>query len=73
MATKRGEWRRSGVNGDEAGVCIAKAGDEMTVSDGDEVGVYAANNAGAGTTAEQFAHTWAALWGEQECKPCWAY
>ena len=61
------------MNGDEAGVCIAKAGDEMTVSDGDEAGVYAANNAGASATAEQFAYTRAALWGERERKPCWAH
>jgi len=45
-------------------VCIAEAGDEMTVSDGDEAGVYAANNAGTSATAEQFACTQAALWGE---------
>ena len=45
------------MNGDKAGVCIAEAGDEMTVSDGDEAGVYAANNTGASTTAEQFART----------------
>ena len=36
----------------------------MTVCDSDEVGVYAANNTGAGATAEQFARTWAGLWGE---------
>jgi len=33
----------------------------MTVCDSDKVGVYAANNAGAGATAEQFACTWAVL------------
>jgi len=45
----------------------------MMVPDGDEAGVYAANNAGAGATAEQFARTQAALWGEREREPCWAH
>jgi len=39
-------------------------GDAMTLCDGDEVWVYTADNAGAGTTAEQPACTWAALWGK---------
>ena len=39
------------------GCVFPRWGDEMTVSDGDEAGVHAANNAGAGATTEQFACT----------------
>ena len=35
----------------------------MSMCDGGEARVYAADNAGAGATAEQ-ARTWAELWGE---------
>ena len=39
------------------GYTLPRQGDEMTVSDGNKAGVYAANNAGAGATAEQFTCT----------------
>ena len=39
-------------------------GNEMMIFDGNEARAYAADNAGAGATAGQFACTWAALWGE---------
>ena len=45
-------------------VTLPTRGDEMTIFDGDEARAYAADDAGAGTTAGQFACTWAALWGE---------
>ena len=45
-------------------VALPTRGDEMTIFDGDEARAYAADNAGAGATAGQFACTWAALWGE---------
>jgi len=46
------------------GCALPRWGNEMTVCDSDEVGVYAANNTGTGTTTEQFACTWAVLWGK---------
>jgi len=45
-------------------VALPTRGDEMTIFDGDNARAYAADNAGAGATAGQFACTWAALWGE---------
>ena len=53
---------------------IAGAGrDRMTVCDGDEARAHTADNAGTGTTAKQFACTWAALWGKWERESCWAH
>jgi len=45
-------------------VPLPRQGDAMTLCDGDKVWVYAGNNAGAHTTAEQLACTWAVLWGK---------
>jgi len=45
-------------------VALPTWGDEMMIFDGNEARAYAANNAGAGATAGQFACTWVALWGE---------
>jgi len=55
----------SGGDSDTRGP-VAGAGrcDAMTLCDGDEAWVYAADNAGAGITAEQPACTWAVLRGE---------
>jgi len=45
-------------------VLLLGRGDAMTLCNGNEVWVYMADNALAGTTAEQPACTWAALWGK---------
>jgi len=42
---------------------LPRQGDEMTTCDSNGARVYAANNTGASTTAEQLACMWAALWG----------
>ena len=42
---------------------LPRWGNKMTTCDSDRARVYAADNAGASTTAEQLACTWAALWG----------
>jgi len=42
-------------------VALQRRGDVMAVRDGDKARICAADNASAGTTAEQFACTWAAL------------
>jgi len=42
-------------------VALRRRGDATALRDGDKARICAADNAGAGTTAEQFARTWAAL------------
>jgi len=53
-------------------VALLRRGDAMAVCDGNNARMYAADDAGTGTTAEQFARTWAALWGS-ESGPCSAH
>ena len=53
-------------------VALLRRGDAMAVCDGDKARMDAADDASAGTIAEQFARTWAALWGS-ESGPCWAH
>jgi len=50
-------------------VTSLRQGDAMAVCDGDKARMYAVDNAGTGTTAEQFAHMWAAwaLLGPLKC------
>jgi len=43
-------------------VTLPRCGEEMTMCGGDEARAYVTDNAGAGTTAEQFACTKATLW-----------
>jgi len=45
-------------------VALQRRGNATAMCDGDKARMCAANNAGAGTTAEQFARTWAAPWGQ---------
>ena len=44
-------------------VALRRRGNAMAMCDSDKARMCAANNAGAGTTTEQFACTCAALWG----------
>jgi len=53
-------------------VALLRRGDVMAVCDGNNARIYMANDASAGTTAEQFTHMWAVLWGS-ESRPCSAH
>jgi len=47
-------------------VALPRRGDAMVMCDGDKASIFASDNAGAGTTAEQFACTWGCAVGVNE-------
>ena len=64
--TRRHDLEKTSVKiamGTTREVALWRRGNVMVMCDGDKARMCAANNAGAGTTAEQFARTCAALWG----------